>query len=70
MADLEITSLQKILHALLLIKMEEIEFENRFPILIRAGWSNSEIAMALGLSENAVAIRRTRFKKKPQKERE
>jgi DNA-binding NarL/FixJ family response regulator len=70
MADLEITSLQKILHALLLIQLEEIDDEQRFSILVRAGWTNSEIAIALGLSENAAAVRRTRFKQLAKKEKE
>jgi len=60
--------LEKILHALLLIQLDEIEEQNRFPILVRAGWSDSEIATALGISKNAVSIRRTRLRQKVQKE--
>jgi FixJ family two-component response regulator len=69
MPELEVVTLQKILHALLLIQMEEIDESNRFPILIRAGWTNAEIASSLGLSESAVAMRRTRLKQKTEKEK-
>lgn len=70
MPDLETTSLQKILHALLLIQLENMDDDRRFPILIRSGWTNAEIAMALGLTENAVSIRRSRFKQKIKKEKD
>ena len=70
MAESEAGTLQKILHALLLVQMEELEEPNRFSILIRAGWTNGEIASSLAISENAVAVRRTRLKQKAQKEKE
>jgi FixJ family two-component response regulator len=67
MPELEITSLQKVLHALLLVQLEQMDEQNRFGILMRSGWTNSEIAVALGISENAVAVRRTRLKQKGQR---
>lgn len=70
MGDLEISSLHKVLHALLLIQLEALDEPHRFSVLIRSGWTNAEIAMATGLSENAVAIRRTRLKQKTQKEKD
>lgn len=70
MPEFEIIALQKILHALLLIQLDQIEESNKFPLLVRAGWANAEIATALGVTENAVAVRRTRSKQKVQKEKE
>jgi FixJ family two-component response regulator len=64
MPEQEPAMLEKILHALLLIQLNEVEEQNRFPILIRAGWTNAEIANALGITDNAVAVRRTRLKTK------
>jgi DNA-directed RNA polymerase specialized sigma24 family protein len=70
MPELDSTSLQKVLHALLLIQLESIDEANRFSILMRSGWTNAEIGTALGISEGAVAVRRTRMKQKSQKEKE
>jgi hypothetical protein len=67
MPDLDAVALARILHALLLIQLDEIDESKRLPLLIRAGWSNAEIAGSFGMTENAVAVRRTRLKQKPMK---
>jgi hypothetical protein len=67
MPDVDTVALQKILHALLLIQMEDIDESKRLPLLIRAGWTNAEIASSSGMTENAVAVRRTRLKQKSNK---
>jgi len=67
--DSDTEGLRKILNALLLIQLQTLDEAERFPLLIRSGWDNAEIAVALGLTENAVAIRRTRLKGKVAKER-
>lgn len=61
--------LRKILNALLLIQLQKLDEAERFPLLVRSGWNNAEIALALGLTENAIAVRRTRLKGKPSKEK-
>jgi DNA-binding NarL/FixJ family response regulator len=59
----DISALRKVLTALLLIQLREIPEADQVPLLIRSGWSNAEIAVAFGITENAVAIKRTRLKK-------
>jgi len=55
--------LQKVLTALLLVQMADMSEADQIGILIRAGWANSEIAQVCSVTENAIAIRKTRLKK-------
>jgi DNA-binding CsgD family transcriptional regulator len=61
--------LRKILNALLLVQLHKLDEAERFPLLVRSGWNNAEIALALGMTENAIAVRRTRLKGKTIKEK-
>ena len=70
MNDAESPGLQKVLTALLLIQLNELDDAARFSILFRSGWTNAEVSTATGLSEGAVAVRRTRLKQKMAKERD
>jgi DNA-binding CsgD family transcriptional regulator len=60
--DVENSGIQKVLRALLLIQLKELTESEQVPLLIRAGWNNKEIAVALGVTENSIAIKRTRLK--------
>jgi len=55
--------LQKVLTALLLVQMADMDEADQINLLIRAGWSNADIAQVCGVTENAIAIRKTRMKK-------
>jgi DNA-directed RNA polymerase specialized sigma24 family protein len=61
LADWNIVDTNRILRALLLVQMEGVEEERRLPLLVQAGWSDGEIASVLGISEDLVAVRRSRF---------
>jgi DNA-binding NarL/FixJ family response regulator len=55
--------LQKVLTALLLLQMSDLSEGDQIELLIRSGWTNGEIAKVCNVTENAVAIRKTRFRK-------
>lgn len=55
--------LRKVLTALLLVQMADLSESDQINLLIRAGWSNADIAQVCGVTENAIAIRKTRLKK-------
>lgn len=59
----DISALRKVLTALLLIQLKDVPQPDQVTLLIRSGWSNAEIATVFGITENAVAIKRTRLKK-------
>lgn len=54
---------RKVLTALLLLQMRDLKETEQMDLLFRAGWNNAEIAQACAISENATAVRRTRWKK-------
>ena len=63
MNDSEVQGIQKVLTALLLVQLTDMSEGDQIGLLIRAGWSNAEIAQVCGATENAIAVRKTRLKK-------
>ena len=60
-------SLEMTLRALLLISLGNLEADKQVETLLRAGFPNGAIADLTGTTANAVALRKSRLKKKGQK---
>jgi len=56
--------LDRVMLALLLIQLKDMPQDQGADVLINAGWTNPEIAEIFGMTANAVALRRSRKKKK------
>jgi hypothetical protein len=54
---------ERTLTALLLVQLNDLKPDVAADILIRAGWTNPEVAEILGITANAVALRRFRTKR-------
>jgi len=63
MNESDVKGIQRVLTALLLVQMNDMSEGDQVNLLIRAGWANSDIAQLCGVTENAIAIRKTRLKK-------
>lgn len=63
----ESMSLENTLRALLLVSLKSLEVDAQVETLLRAGFSNVDIADLTGMTANAIALRKSRLKKKATK---
>lgn len=55
--------LERTLLALLHLQLRDVAPDQAAEILIRSGWSNPDAAEVIGVTTNAIAVRRNRLKK-------
>ena len=67
MSDESNISLENTLRALLLVSLKSLEVDAQVETLLRAGFSNMDIADLTGMTANAIALRKSRLKKKASK---
>ncbi len=60
-------SLKKVLRALVLVSLRGLDVDSQVETLLRAGFSNAETAALTGVTANAVALRKSRQKKRGSK---
>jgi len=63
MAEKSLPLLERTLLALLHLQLKGLTPDQAAEILIRSGWSNPDAAEVIGVTANAIAIRRNRLKK-------
>jgi hypothetical protein len=67
MPDESNISLENTLRALLLVSLKSLDVDAQVETLLRAGFSNVDIADLTGMTANAIALRKSRLKKKASK---
>jgi DNA-directed RNA polymerase specialized sigma24 family protein len=61
------TEMEKTLRALLLVNLDSMKQKQQIAILDKAGFGQSEIAMVIGSTSNAVSVRLAEIRKEARK---
>jgi hypothetical protein len=67
MPDNPTMSLDNTLRALLLVSLKGLDVDTQVETLLRAGFSNVDVAELTGTTANAIGLRKSRLKKKAAK---
>lgn len=64
MSDESTMTLENTMRALLLVSLKELDVDTQVETLLRAGFSNVDIAKMTGMTANAIGLRKVRLKKR------